>query len=80
MKSIYMRKAWYLDEDILIEGWVDKYGYHPAYGIPCGFSRVKLSKKSMIDKVLFFDLAEAKKTYPNAEVISAEHYKRRKES
>ena len=76
---MYRKKAWYLNEDVLIEGWVDKYGYHPAYGIPCGFGLVKITRKSMLNKFLFFDLAAAKQMYPSAAVICAKEYKRKKE-
>ena len=79
MKSIYMRKAWYLDEVVLIEGWVDKYGYHPAYGIPCGFGLIKIAKRTMMNKLLFFDLKKAKQKYPNAAVVCAKEYEGRKD-
>lgn len=58
MKSSYKRKAYYLDEDVLLEGSVDKYGFKPDDGIQCGFSRQKVSKKN-VGKVLFYNSRSA---------------------
>ena len=53
MKHLYKRKAWYLDEDILIEGYTDKYGFHPNPGIPCGFDTQKFTKKMIGEKIFY---------------------------
>lgn len=55
MKSQYKRKAWYLDEDVLLEGYVDKYGFHPNKNIQCGFSVQKIKKRD-IGKRVFYNL------------------------
>lgn len=68
MKSRYKRKAWYLDEDILIEGHTDKRGFHPMHGIQCGFGLVIFTKK-MIGKEIFFDLEDARKVLGNVDVV-----------
>lgn len=53
MKRLYKRKAWYLDEDILIEGYTDKHGFHPNPGIPCGFDTQKFTKKMIGEKIFY---------------------------
>lgn len=58
MKTNYKRKAWYLDEDVLLEGYVDKYGFHPNKTIQCGFDLQKVSKRD-IGKTLFYNLDDA---------------------
>ncbi len=58
MKSNYKREAYYLDEDVLLEGNVDKYGFKPNDGVQCGFSRQKVSKKD-VGKILFYDSRSA---------------------
>lgn len=69
MKSRYKRKAWYLDENVLIEGITDKRGFHSNYGIECGFGTQVFSKKS-IGKEVFYDLEEAFKACGNIEVVA----------
>jgi hypothetical protein len=32
MRSRYKRRAWYLDDHILLEGYTDKRGFHPNSG------------------------------------------------
>ena len=58
MKCRYKREAWYLDEDILIHGHVDKYGFHPEKNIPCGFGLQKVNRKGR-NKEWFYSLKEA---------------------
>lgn len=70
MKNRYIRRAWYLDEDVLIEGVTDKRGFHPNYGIECGFSNQCFSKKD-IGKIIFYQLEEAFKICGKIEVISS---------
>lgn len=53
MKSRYKRKACYLDADVLIEGYVDKYGFHPNSGVQCGFGTQKFSKRDIGKKIFF---------------------------
>lgn len=55
MKSRYKRKAWYLDEDVLLEGYTDKRGFHPNKNIQCGFGTQGFNKK-MINKEIFYNL------------------------
>lgn len=69
MKTTYERKAWYLDEDILIPGYVDKRGFHPNPEIHCGFDIQKFNKK-MIGKRIFFDLETAKIILKNIKIAS----------
>jgi len=47
MKKSYKRKVYLLDEDILISGCKDKYGFHPDKGVYCGFDLQKLHKKTL---------------------------------
>ena len=58
MKKQYKRDAYYLDDGILLHGYKDKYGFHPEYGIPCGFSRQILNKRD-VGRVLFYSLPDA---------------------
>lgn len=67
MKSRYKRKAWYLDEDILLEGYTDKRGFHPNDG-GSGFSTQGFTKR-MIGREIFYNLDEAKKKY-DVEVVN----------
>ena len=58
MKSRYKRNAWYLDEDILIHGYVDKRGFHPEKGIECGFGIQKVLKKQK-NRIWFYSIGDA---------------------
>lgn len=58
MKKDYRVDAWYLDDGVLLEGYTNKYGFHPKDDIPCGFSRQKFSKKD-INRVIFYNLEKA---------------------
>jgi hypothetical protein len=69
MKNKYKRKAWYFDENVLIKGYADKYGFHPNDGIQCGFDTQKFLKKE-IGKVIFYNLNEALEKYNDAKVIN----------
>lgn len=53
MKNIYKRKAWLLDDNLYLEGYVSKRKFYPKKGIQCGFSYQKINKKD-IGKILFF--------------------------
>lgn len=68
MRQSYQRKAWYLDEDILLEGYTDKRGFHPN-SFAGGFS-LSLIRKQMIGKIIFYDLDEAKQKLGDIEVVS----------
>lgn len=46
------KECWLLDEDYLIHGYKDKYGFHPDKGIQCGFSYQILRRKE-VNKVYF---------------------------
>ena len=63
MKKLYKRKAWCLDEDVLIEGHVDKYGFH-AKSLALGWNFQKVNKK-MINNIIFYNLEIAKKKFGN---------------
>lgn len=71
MKSRYKRKAWYLDDGILLEGNVDKRGFHPNQGVGCGFGTQEINKK-MIGVEIFFDLDEALRVCGKLEVVTGE--------
>ena len=58
MKKRYKKPAYLLDEDILIFGYKDKYGFHPDKNVLCGFDTQKVSKKD-INKILFYNLKDA---------------------
>ena len=58
MKTIYKKEAWLLDDDILIHGYVDKWGFHPQKDIVCGFDSQKINKKDK-GKTLFYRLGDA---------------------
>lgn len=49
---------WLLDEDVLIYGTKDKYGFHPDKNICCGFDLQKLKKRD-INKIAFFSFKDA---------------------
>lgn len=68
MKNLYKRKAWCLDEDVLVEGYVDKYGFH-ANSLACGWN-LQIVNKKMINKTIFYNLEQAKKKLGNLEVVS----------
>ena len=57
-KTKHKKKTWILDEDILIEGYKDKYGFHPNPGIQCGWGLQKINK-DMINKTIFYSLDKA---------------------
>lgn len=67
MKSRYKRKAWYLDENILLEGYTDKRGFHPNRDIQCGFGSQGFGVKS-IGKEIFYSLDEAIKVCGEIEI------------
>jgi len=58
MKNRYKKKAYYFDEDVLLCGYKDKRGFHPEYGLPCGFG-LQIIRKRDIGKKLFYSLEQA---------------------
>lgn len=52
MKNLYKRKAYLLDDDKVIEGYTDKYGFHPT-DPDCGFTIQKFRKKD-INRIIFY--------------------------
>ena len=58
MKTIYKKEAWLLNDDILIHGYVDKWGFHPQKEVVCGFDLQKINKKDK-GKSLFYRLGDA---------------------
>lgn len=67
MKSRYIRKAWYLDDDVLIEGYVDKRGFHPNKEVQCGFELQKINRR-MVGREIFYNINKALSTCNNVEV------------
>lgn len=63
------KETWLLDDNILLHGYKDKYGFHPDKEIPCGFSCQKLWKKDK-DKIYFFSLKKAMEIYANIPVAA----------
>lgn len=57
MKSIYKRKAWLIDNGILLSGYIAKHRFIPDEK-NCGFSYQKINKKD-IGKILFYNKQEA---------------------
>ena len=51
------KKAWYLDEDILLEGFVLENKFYPNTRL-CGFD-IQEFDENMIDREIFFDLQKA---------------------
>ena len=50
------KTAWYLDEDVLLEGTIKKNRFYP--NTSCGFYAQEYTSE-MIDKEIFFDLEKA---------------------
>ena len=68
MRNKYERKAWYVDEDVVLEGYADKRGFHPNEGIQCGFDTQRFTKR-MIGKKVFYDLTTVQRVVGDIEVI-----------
>ena len=51
------KTAWYLDEDVLLEGTIKKNRFYPNTKL-CGFYAQGFTSE-MIDKEIFFDLEKA---------------------
>lgn len=60
MKSMYKRKAWLLDEGVLVEGYTAKKRFYPN-DFGCGFSSQKFKKRD-IGLIIFYDKKNANKT------------------
>jgi hypothetical protein len=56
MKKIYKRKAWLLDDDVLLTGYTAKHKFVPD-NKGCGFSYQEIQKKD-IGKILFYNKDE----------------------
>ena len=67
MRKLYKRTAYYLDDGILLKGYKDKYGFHPCYGLECGFGLQKLCKKDIGSNV-FYSLKDVIAKLGNVEV------------
>lgn len=52
----HSKKAWLVDDDVILPGYKDKYGFHPDRGIRCGFDCQKLRKKDK--NVIYFTSLE----------------------
>lgn len=55
MKSSYKKEAWYLNNNKLIHGYKDKYGFHPDKSIQYKFDTQHITKKDH-NKVIFYKL------------------------
>jgi hypothetical protein len=60
MRNTYKRKAWLLDDRVLLTGYTAKRKFIPN-NIFCGFSHQEIHKRD-IGRILFYDEAEAMKT------------------
>ena len=66
------KTAWYLDDDVLLEGYVIKNCFYP-YTEQCGFHSQNFTP-DMIDKEIFFDPATALSVCGDVPVIKKEEY------
>lgn len=57
MLSIYKRKAWLVDDGVLLAGYTAKRKFIPYEG-DCGFSYQEIRKKD-VGKILFYNKQEA---------------------
>lgn len=57
MLLVYKRKAWLMDDGVLLPGYVAKHKFYP-YDFECGFSYQRIRKKDT-GKSLFYDKQEA---------------------
>jgi hypothetical protein len=74
-----MKKAWYLDEDVLLEGTVERNSFFPEDGgWYCGFSRQDFEPED-VGVTVFFDLAEALARCGDVPVIDSEKRKEYRE-
>lgn len=53
MKNKYKRIAYLLDENVLLKGYKDKYGFHPLSKLECGFDCQKICKRDIGTKLFF---------------------------
>lgn len=53
MRKHYKRKAWLLDDNILLEGYVSKKVFYPL-NTGCGFDSQKIKRKD-IQKTIFYN-------------------------
>ena len=69
----HRKEAWLVDDDVILPGYKDKYGFHPDRGIQCGFDCQKRRKKDK-DVIYFMSLEKALSINNSANrvIISAE--------
>lgn len=65
------RKAWLLDDGVLLAGHKDKYGFHPQKDLGCGFDLQKISKRD-IGRTAFYSLKKATKKLNNVELAGGQ--------
>lgn len=53
-----VRQAWYLDEDVLLEGYTDDMTFYPRQPNKCGFDAQRYTKKD-INMTVFHNLDKA---------------------
>lgn len=53
MRKIYKRKAWLIDDEIILSGYTSKRKFFPN-NLNCGFSSQKFKRKD-INKIIFFN-------------------------
>ena len=74
-----MKKAWYLDEDVLLVGTVEGNSFFPEDGgWYCGFSRQDFEPED-VGVTVFFDLTEALAMCGDVPVIDSEKRKEYRE-
>ena len=60
MANSIKRLAWLVDDDVLLEGFVERSVFTPNYK-GCGFSHQKIYQRD-IGRIIFFSIEEALKT------------------
>ena len=71
-----MKKAWYLDEDVLLVGTVEGNSFFPEDGgWYCGFSRQEFVPED-VGATVFFDFGEAIAACGDLPVIDGKTYQR----
>lgn len=68
----YKKYGYLLDEDVLLHGYKDKYGFHPDKNIQCGFFVKKVRRKD-IGKKVFYSLRRAKDVLGQLQIVGDVH-------
>ena len=75
MKKSYKKEAILVDDDILIYGYKDKYGFHPCKEAAkrCGFDLQKINRHQL-GKNYFYSLDDALKVVANPKSLIGGHF------